>query len=251
MTMEEHLTKDQRKALRQEEWKKQLQKEQQGKRMSKILWWVGGAALLAFSVWFLVVVVNSSNSQSVSTDTSIKVPGVTSKDISEGPTNAKVVMVEYADFQCPGCGAAYPTLNKLESEYKDKMLFVYRYFPLTQIHKNAIASAKASYAAYLQGKFWPMHDQLFANQQTWAESDNPTTYYDQYAQALGLDMIKYHKDFNDPATEKIVKDSEQASLNLGLSGTPTIFINGQQVMGFNPLNGYNDLKKIIDEQLKK
>ena len=250
--MDQHLTKDQRKALRQEEWKKELQKEQQGKRMGKILWWLGGAALLAFSVWFLVVVVGSSNSsQSVSTDTSVKVPQVTSKDITEGPKDAKVVLVEYADFQCPGCAAASPTLNKLESEYKDKMLLVYRYFPLTQIHKNAIVAAKASYAAYLQGKFWQMHDLLFTNQQAWAETDNATTYFDQYAQSLGLDMTKYHKDFDDPATEKIIKDSEQSALNMGLPGTPSIFVNGQQVIGFNPSNGYDDLKKLIDAALKK
>lgn len=246
----EQLTKDQRKALRQEEWKKELQKEEGKKRISKILWWAGAAALLAFSVWFLFMVVNSSSSPST-TATTIAVPKVTDADMTAGPKDAKVVMVEYADFQCPGCGAAYPTLKKLQDQYKDKMLFVYRFFPLEQIHRNAIASAMAAYASSKQGKFWEMHDQLFANQQKWAEESNPTPLFDSYARAIGLDMDKYHKDLQDPATEKFVKDSEQKAGDIGVNSTPTIFINGKQITGFNPLSGYDNLKKIIDTELAK
>lgn len=171
--------------------------------------------------------------------------------MQEGPKDAKVVMVEYADFQCPGCGVAYAPLNKLFDQYKDKMLFVYRYFPLEQIHKNALSSAKAAYAASLQGKFWEMHDQLFAHQQAWSESDNANQLFDDYAKAIGLNMDQYHKDLNDPKTEKFVKDSEQSAGDIGVNSTPTIFINGKQMTGFNPLTGSDDLKKIIDAELKK
>src|SRR5581483_190972 len=86
-------------------------------------------------------------------------------------TNTKVTIIEFADFQCPACGQAHPALKQILEEYKGKVTFIYRHFPLPQ-HQNAILAAKASEAAGEQGKFWEMHDMLYEKQNEWSESNN-------------------------------------------------------------------------------
>lgn len=241
--MDERLTKDEKKALRKEEWQKKLAQEENKKKMNKILWWVGGALLLVFSVWFIVSVVNTPSTPSTPTLTA---PGPKSTDMTFGNPKAKVVLTEYADFQCPGCGAYYPIVKQLTQNYKDKLLFVYRFFPLTNIHRNALQSSEAGYAASLQGKFWEMHDLLFAHQNDWAELSDPTDTFVSYAQQAGLNVDKFKQDMSSSNTEKYIKSQEQAALDLGLPGTPSFFINGKQIQ--NP-NSYDAFKQLIDNAL--
>ena len=241
--MDQRLTKDEKKKLRHQEWEQQLQKEQSKKRWSKIMWWAGGALLLIFSVWFIMSVVNTPSS---TTGTNLTAPGPKPTDMTFGNPKAKVVLTEYADFQCPGCGAYYPILKQLTQDYKDKLYFVYRFFPLESIHRNALASSEAGYAASKQGKFWEMHDLLFAHQTEWAELPDPTNNFLSYAQQAGLNIDQFKKDFNDPATEKYVKSQEQAALDLGLPGTPSFFISGKQIQAPGSLDGF---KQLINQQL--
>jgi protein-disulfide isomerase len=244
MAMDQRLTKDEKKKLRHEEWEKQLSAEQKKKKMNKIMWWAGGIVLLAFSVWFIVTLVN--NPSSSSSTTALTAPGPKPTDMTYGNPKAKVVLTEYADFQCPGCGAYYPIVKQLTADYKDKLYFVYRFFPLESIHRNALASSEAGYAASKQSKFWEMHDLLFAHQTEWAELPDATNNFLSYAQQAGLNIDQFKKDFNDPATEKYVKSQEQAALDLGLPGTPTFFLNGKQIQAPGSLDGF---KQLINQQL--
>lgn len=241
--MDEHLTKDERKKLRQQEWQKKLSAEQKKKNMGKFMWWIGGALLLAFSVWFVVSVMNTPAS---TPSTALTAPGPKPTDMTFGNPKAKVILTEYADFQCPGCGAYYPVVKQLTQSYKDKVLFVYRFFPLMQIHQNALASSEAGYAASKQGKFWPMHDLLFAHQTEWATLADPTNTYLSYAQQVGLNIDQFKKDYTSDATASYIKAQAQAAVDLGLPGTPSFFLNGKQIS--NPPT-YNDFKKLIDTAL--
>src|SRR3990172_6194452 len=129
--------------------------------------WAAIIAVLIGGMWLLINAVNSS--PSVSTPLSIKIPEVSNQDIAIGSPSARVTLIEYSDFQCPACKAYAPLVTKLSLDFNKDLRIIYRFFPLTQIHKNAMFAAQAAYAANLQGKFWEMHDLLFENQTDWAD----------------------------------------------------------------------------------
>jgi protein-disulfide isomerase len=153
------------------------------------------------------------------------------KEINEadhilGPENAPVKLVEYGDFQCPYCGAAYPILQKVVGQMGDRLCFVYRNFPLTQIHEYAMAAAEAAEAAGTQGKFWEMHTAIFTHQDV-LDLDH---LYD-FAQAIGLDMKRFEEDMATHAYADKVRDDFQSGARSGVNGTPTLFINGSRYDG--------------------
>ena len=180
----------------------------------------------------------------------INAPGVseiTASDHVLGKTDSKVTLVEYADFQCPACGAFYnQTLKQIESEYKDRVRFVYRNFPIPG-HLNGPAAAYAAGAAGLQGKFFEMADIIFTNQTTWSEQDSATfaKTLDGYAQKLGLDMAKFHADEQSDGVKAKVDNDYQSGIKSGVNATPTLFLNGKQV---EPA-GYDQFKQTIDAAL--
>lgn len=158
-----------------------------------------------------------------------------------GAKNAKVTIVEFSEFQCPFCKRVEPTLAKLLDEYKGKVKLVFKHNPLP-FHPFAEGASKAALAAGYQGKFWEMHDKLYANQKALKIEDLKS-----YAKELGLNMSKFEKDMNKPAVaEKIKKDKADAA-KAGARGTPTFFINGQRFVGAQPIDNF---KKIIDAKLK-
>lgn len=165
---------------------------------------------------------------------------VTADDHVKGDKNAKVTLVEYSDFQCPYCGAVNPTLEKVLTDYKGKVKLVFRHYPLS-FHENAQKSAEASECASAQGKFWEMHDKMFANQ-TSLTVDNLKT----YAKDLGLDTTKFNKCLDDGTYAQKVKDSLAAGTNLGVQGTPATFVNGTLVSGAQP---YESFKSAVDAAL--
>ncbi len=154
-------------------------------------------------------------------------------DQTSGNAKAKVVVFEYADFQCPGCGGAHRNLPKIQELYKDKILFVFRNFPLTTIHPNALAAATFAEAAAFQGKYWEMNDILYNNQTSWSgiSSDKRTETFVSYATQIGLDADKLQKDLSDKKIQaKINRDRALAS-KLGVNSTPTLYIGNTQVDG--------------------
>jgi protein-disulfide isomerase len=140
-----------------------------------------------------------------------------------------VTLVEFSDFQCPACLSVQEPLKQILAKYEGKVQFIYRHFPLSSIHKNAQMAAQASEAAYQQGKFWEMHDLLFAKQAEWASLENPKESFGAYATLLGLDLPKFLSDMESQATKDAVNTDILATARYRLTGTPTFFINGTKV----------------------
>lgn len=139
----------------------------------------------------------------------------------KGPADAKVVVVEFSDFECPFCRRAIAPLDKLQAHYG--FALYYKFFPLKQSHPHAEGAARAAWAAHQQGKFWPMHDLLFANQ---TALDWPSV--QKYAAKAGLDIAKFEADFRSPASQTAVGADEKAGDAAGVDGTPTFFVNGRK-----------------------
>lgn len=169
-------------------------------------------------------------------------------DWSRGDTGAPVTLIEYADFECPACAEYAPIVKQLLSDFPGKLRQVYRFFPLINIHPNAIPAAKAAEAAGKQGKFWEMGDMLFAKQQDWADSNDAGKIFEGYAKDLGLDVNKFKQDVNDSGTQQRINTDLDEATKLNLSGTPTFFINGRAL---DLPGSYDNFKKIISEELAK
>ncbi|HZQ06287.1 MAG TPA: thioredoxin domain-containing protein [Anaerolineae bacterium] len=143
------------------------------------------------------------------------------RDHIHGLDTALVTLVEYGDYECPHCGAAYPIVKRIEKKMGDNLRFVFRNFPLTESHPHALHAAQAAEAASLQDKFWAMHNALFENQEALEDED----LYG-YAEELKLDIKKWTRDFSSEAVvDKIEKDFN-SGIRSGVNGTPTFFING-------------------------
>ena len=173
-------------------------------------------------------------------------PQARNVDPGDGPAiggkKPKVTIVEWSDFQCPFCGRVEPTLKQIRDTYKDEVKLVWRNEPLP-FHPNAMPAAKAAMAANKQGKFWQMHDLMFAHQQELSEAK-----YEEWAKEIGLDLTKWKADKESPEiASAITKDSAYGQL-VGADGTPSFFINGKFVSGAMP---FETFKAVIDDQVKK
>lgn len=150
----------------------------------------------------------------------------------KGNPEAKTVLVEYSDFQCPACAQFYPVVREIVEEHGADLKVEYRHFPLINIHPQAIPAAKAAEAAGVQGKFWEMHDKLFDNQATWSRASNPSAYFNQYAEEIGLDVDQFKRHKDSSMIADAINDSFNEARDLGFTGTPTFMLNGE-VMEFD------------------
>ena len=152
-------------------------------------------------------------------------------DHTKGKTDSKVVLIEYGDFQCPGCASAQPVMKALVEKYKDKMTFVFRNYPLYQAHPNAFSSASAAEAAGLQGKYWEMYDMLFENQKSWSSLDASQrgSVFNGYAQALDLDLEKFTADVAATNVSKKITFDQALGKNIGVNATPAFYLNGEKL----------------------
>lgn len=155
--------------------------------------------------------------------------GVVIEDHVKGNPESNVVLVEYSDFQCPACGQLEPVLQEVMDKYGDQIRFEYKHFPLITIHPFALPAARASEAAAQQGKFWEMHDKLFENQSVWSGGSNADAYFIKYAEELGLDVSTFRKHLSSSLINDSITDSFKEAQNLGLTGTPSLFLNGQKM----------------------
>ncbi|MBU1164612.1 thioredoxin domain-containing protein [Patescibacteria group bacterium] len=171
-----------------------------------------------------------------------KLPSVTNSDYIQGDKNAQLTLIEYSDFQCPFCSRHTPTLDKVLDEYKGKVRLVFRHFPLNSIHPQAQKAAEAAECAGEQGKFWEMHDKIFANQ-TAISVENLKS----YASALGLNASQFNDCLDNDKYASKVQQQMQGGAAAGVTGTPATFIGDQLVKGAVP---YENLKSIIDSKLK-
>jgi protein-disulfide isomerase len=159
-----------------------------------------------------------------------------------GSSDAEVEIVEFSDFQCPFCSRVWPTLEKVRQEYGDDVRIVFKHLPL-RIHPKAPAAHAAAEAAHRQGKFWEMHDAIFANPRELSPEQ-----FEKYAQEIGLDVDKFKKDVASPDVKARVDADQSEAAKLGVSGTPSFFINGRYLSGAQP---FEEFKKRIDEELAK
>ncbi len=205
--------------------------------MNKALPWIlfiGGTILL--------IMLLASFGSTSTTGSELKFE-VTAEDHFKGAEDAKAVIVEYSDFQCPACSSTYPLLSQLVRDYPNDVKVVYRHFPLTSIHTQALSSAQAAEAAGMQGKFWEMHDMLFNTQNSWSTNVNPPEVYLSYAISLGLDAEKFKADIvSDEVKERIETDLRE-SQQMGLNKTPTLFLNGSEISHPGSYAGFEKLVK--------
>ncbi|UPQ76063.1 DsbA family protein [Chryseobacterium nepalense] len=166
-------------------------------------------------------------------------PSVNKTDHAQGNDNADLTIVEYGDYQCPYCGAAYPVLKELMKEFKGQVNFVFRNFPLSEMHPYARPAAIAAEAADLQGKFWEMHDVIYENQQSLNES-----FLFQLAEKIGLNLSQFKEDIQKPELEKKVDSDFESGIISGVNGTPSFFINGNKFNG-----GAEDLLELVRENV--
>ena len=153
-----------------------------------------------------------------------------------GPESAAVVVEEFGDYQCPPCGRMHPVVEQLKKDYGSRLRFVFRHYPLQQIHKNAFSAARAAEAAGMQGRFSEMHDLIFDNQAQWAESAEPRVVFADYAKRLGLNVDKFKADAEaQSAAERVVADYQRGT-SMGINGTPTFFVNGRELPGTQALD---------------
>lgn len=161
---------------------------------------------------------------------------ITLDDPSFGPKDAKVVIVEFSDFQCPFCQQAKDVVDEIKKSYGDRVLFIFRDFPLVADHPQALLAAVAGECAHEQGEFWQMHDRIFADQNNITEAVLKT-----YAEQMGLNVTQ----FNDCLRSgKYVDEIEQdlvEGYDAGVQATPTFFINGVKVSGAIPLNIFEQI----------
>jgi protein-disulfide isomerase len=167
---------------------------------------------------------------------------VSAHDYAEGPADAPLTLVEYGDYQCPYCGAAYPIVKRVQKTLGKKLRFVFRNFPLTRAHPYALIAAEAAEAAALQGKFWEMHDLLF-EQQTFLEPD----IIPRWAKRIGLDLKKFKNDINQGVVATRIQEDRQSGIRSGVNGTPTFFINGTRYDG---LPDYESLLAALESELE-
>lgn len=151
---------------------------------------------------------------------------VNKNDHIQGNMNAPLELVEYGDYECSYCGEAYYEVKKLQKKLGDKLMFVFRNFPLTNIHENALNAAIASEIAGNSGKFWEMHDILYENQDALEEDDLL-----RYAKKIGLDTDVFKSKFSDPKYRQKVEEDLESGLKSGVNGTPSFFINGKKYNG--------------------
>jgi len=154
------------------------------------------------------------------------VPVSADRDHIQGPDGAPVTLVEYGDYECPYCGAAYPVLKEAQAQMGDGLRFVFRNFPITTSHPHAEKAAEAAEAASVQGHFWEMHDHLYEHQQQLTGE-----HLHAHAQVLGLDLERFDQDLADNVYAPRVREDFMSGVRSGVNGTPTFFINGVRYDG--------------------
>ncbi len=146
---------------------------------------------------------------------------VSERDHSQGPATAAVTLVQYGDYECPYTRQSTTIVRAIQQQLGDKLRFVFRNFPLTEIHPHALHAAFAAEAAAAQGKFWQMHDSIFHHQHSLEDSD-----LEQFAGAVGLDMQQFARDMAERPSISRIEEDLQSGIRSGVRGTPTFFING-------------------------
>lgn len=164
-----------------------------------------------------------------------------------------IVLMEFSDFQCPGCASFSAAIQALHTdeqfvkEVEPFITFVYRHFPLDDIHPNARVAAQAAEAAALQDAFYPMHDMLFARQDEWSEESDPMPVFLEYALALELDIERFTTDYQSQAVKDRIAKDYQSGIDAQVRGTPSLYVNGS---AFSPPASPEEFKNALIEAIQ-
>ena len=236
------MTKREIKAMRRME---KYERTRQGSNSSNLTKWIiialGSALFLAFFGFVIILIKQSKN----------KPVEISSAGWVRGSKDAKTTLVEYGDFQCPACRAAEPFIRSAMKDFDGRLKFVFKHFPLTSIHPNAMLAARAAEAAGRQNKFFEMHDWLYDNQDSWAglSGADARAKMNDAAKALKLDTDQFTKDMDSREIADKISANQSEGINLGVNSTPTFYLDNKKIDN-NPQN-YDDFKKLISEEVKK
>ena len=206
---------------------------------------LGGALATA---WIFLRSSRQSGATTNNQNLGSEAPGADPPHVRGNP-NAPVTLEEFADFQCPSCGAYYPELKKIEAEFGDRLRVIFRERPLVPPHEHALIAAQAAEAAGLQNRFWEMHDKLYENQKAWVEAKDVVPMLVDYAKQIGLDTDRFMRDLNGEAVAaRIFQDGKRAHA-LGVNSTPNFFVNGKEAKddSWKP----EGLRAMINQALKE
>ncbi|PCI24895.1 hypothetical protein COB57_03945 [Candidatus Peregrinibacteria bacterium] len=195
-----------------------------------------GIALIGLAAWGIY------SYESIDRGVIPKIGMVMENDQIKGNIQAKIVLTEYSDFECSACAHYDGVIKEAWGEIKDDVLFVYRNFPL-QMHKHSQDAALYAEAAGKQGKFWEMHDMLFETQKEWAAEGGVNKTFYGFAEELGLDMEQFEKDLNSSEVYNKVNNDLISGRQLQLRGTPTFYINDQQIKNPRDAQAFIDIIK--------
>ncbi len=223
--------------------------------MNKTAWII--FSLVTVTILGSLVVVSTNNRLDVSKIDTNVIQLASSQDgnIGDhifGKVDSPVTLIEYGDFQCPGCGAIYPTVKEVTDKYKDQVQFVFRNFPITTAHANAKAAAGAAEAAGLQGKYWEMHDNIYAAQSAWSDltGTNRSDFFTNFAKQLGLDVDKFNSDIASTAVTSKINYDYALGKKAGVEGTPTFFLDGTK-LDSNTWGDKTKFEAALDAELTK
>ena len=214
--------------------------------------WIVFIAFCALVLGGLAYLSKKDNVDVSKTDSS-KIIATTDSAIGDhvyGNKDAKVMLVEYGDFQCPACGAAYPQLKTIKEKYKNDIAFVFRDFPLTALHPNALAASSVAEAAALQGKFWEMHDKLYESQDSWSNAtpEQRDSIFESYASEIGLNLEQFRTDRSSKKVSEKISRDQALGRKMKVDGTPGIFLANVKIddaTNSNLIQG--DGKKLMSE----
>jgi protein-disulfide isomerase len=206
--------------------------------LAKAAPWATATALLVLAVVVLYFFTGAAATQES------RAAPVSSTDITYGPRDAKLTVIEYSDFACPWCAQYARWLTRLRAKYGGQVRFVFRFSPLPD-HRWARSAAETAYAAYLQGRFWQMHDLLFKKQPEWVVSEDPRPLFEAYARSLGLDVRRFRDDADAKSTLDFVRREADESKRAGVTSTPSFVVGGRSVFP----RSLEQFDKVIREKL--
>ncbi|MBI4032389.1 DsbA family protein [Candidatus Berkelbacteria bacterium] len=211
----------------------------------KTLGWIIG--LVAIVGLLTGIVLFDSRQQQAAVTVPDEVGRVADDEWVDGPSNARVTLIEYGDFQCPACAFFAPQLRQLRTDVPNDLRLVFRQFPLKNIHAHADEAARVSEAAGNQGKFWEMYDLLYAKQSEWAGEKDAHDLFHGYGREIGLDDAQFETDLESDATKDAVNDDIQSANAAKVDSTPTFILNGERIA--NP-KSYDEFKALIQAKLQ-
>lgn len=233
----------------QQSKKERDESKAKSRTVKRAIFWLLALVVITGSVAGLIFLVKNTAKEG---GLGVKVvPGleITVTDHVKGNPNSGVVLVEYSDFQCPACRAYDPIINKVVADYGDQIAFVYRHFPLPQ-HFNAKLASAAAESAGRQGKFWEMKELLFIEQDTWSRigASKVDVTLAKYAERLGLDTTKFMTDLRSSEIQNKVATDQVSGQKAGVSGTPTFFLNGQEIKIYSQMTE-RDFRALLDKAI--